>query len=79
MRGHVEEKKVSLLGAEDALVDESLGEALADLFELVADLEYVPRLACYGMVSIFVANQRIRDDEEVRNERTYRKGDQSTS
>lgn len=44
--GHVEKEEVALLGAKDALVDQALGEALADLLELVADLHKVPCLSC---------------------------------
>jgi hypothetical protein len=45
MRRHVKQQKVPLLRAEDALVDEPLGEALAHLLELEADLKDVPSLA----------------------------------
>ncbi|KAJ6570570.1 hypothetical protein DFH09DRAFT_1080128 [Mycena vulgaris] len=48
MRRHVKQEKVVLPGAEDALVDEALGEALAHLLELEADLEDVPGFACGG-------------------------------
>ena len=44
--GHVEEEEVSLLGAENALVDEAFAEPFADLFELVSYLHEVPSLAC---------------------------------
>jgi hypothetical protein len=49
--GHVEEEEVALLGAEDALVDEALGEAFADLLQLVPDLHQVPGLTCDAVVS----------------------------
>lgn len=42
---HVEEEEVSLLGSEDALVDEALGEALSHLLELIPNLHQVPCLA----------------------------------
>lgn len=43
--GHIEKEEVALLGAQDALVDQAFGEALADLLELVADLHKVPCLS----------------------------------
>jgi len=46
MRGHIEEKKIALLCAKDALVNEPFGKALADLLQLIANFKYVPSLAC---------------------------------
>jgi hypothetical protein len=45
VRGHVKEEEVSFLSAKDALVGDTLCEALPDLLELVSDFHNVPRFS----------------------------------
>ena len=45
VRGHVEEQKVLLLGGEDALLREVLGQPLPHVLQLVTQLQRVPCLA----------------------------------
>jgi hypothetical protein len=45
MRRHIKQQEIALLSAQHPLVDEVLGEALAHLLELEADLKDVPSLA----------------------------------
>ena len=45
VRGHVEEQEVLLLGGEDALLGQVLGQPLPHVLQLVAQLQRVPRLA----------------------------------
>lgn len=46
--GHVEEEEVLLLGGQDALLHQVLGNPLADVTELVLQLEGIPGFTCKG-------------------------------
>jgi hypothetical protein len=46
MRRHIKQQKITLLLAQDVLVDEPFGEALAHLLQLEADLKDIPGFAC---------------------------------
>ena len=46
--GHVEQQEVLLLGGEDALLHQVLGQPLAHVAQLVAQLQRVPRLTWAG-------------------------------
>ncbi|KAI6748302.1 hypothetical protein HG530_015582 [Fusarium avenaceum] len=48
MSCHIEEEKIALLSAEDALIDKSLCKSFSNLLELVSDLHQVPGLSCSG-------------------------------
>jgi hypothetical protein len=46
MRRHVKQQEIALLRTQHPVVDEALGEALAHLLQMEADLEDVPGFAC---------------------------------
>ena len=43
--GHVKQEEILLLCGQDSLLHQVLGEALADVLELVAQLQWVPSLS----------------------------------
>lgn len=43
MRGHVKQQKVLLLGGQYSLFGQILGQSLANILQLVAQLQWVPR------------------------------------